>query len=70
VSNGFIVTKEDWENMTPDQQSWMTFNAVQAMNDRVSCLEKHKWVNSTLAFAGGIIGGIIFFVVKAIGGFK
>jgi hypothetical protein len=67
MANGFIVTKEDWENMTPDQQSWMTFNAVQAMNDRVSCLEKKKWVNSSCAVIGGIIGGIGFSIAKALG---
>jgi hypothetical protein len=57
MANGFIVTKDDWEHMTPAQQGWMTFNAVQDMNKRVECLENRPIVDKCFAFAGGIIGG-------------
>jgi hypothetical protein len=67
MANGFVVTKEDWENMTPDQQSWMTFNAVQAMDDRISCLEKKRWINSGCAVMGGAIGGFLFSLLKLLG---
>ena len=65
MANGFIVMKEDWEHMTPDQQSWMTFNAVQELNRRVECLEKRPLIDKCLAFSGGIIGGVLaYFGVK------
>lgn len=67
MANGFIVTEKDWENMTPAQQSWMTFNAVQSMDKRVECLEDKKWINSGCAFIGGIIGGLAFSVAKYLG---
>jgi len=59
MANGFIVTKEDWESMTPAQQSWMTFNAVQAMNERVEALEKRPFFDKCFSFMGGLIGGVL-----------
>jgi hypothetical protein len=67
MANGFIVTKEDWENMTPDQQSWMTFNAVQSMDARLCALEKKRWFNSGCAVLGGAIGGFLFSLMKLFG---
>jgi hypothetical protein len=57
MSNGFVVTKEDWEHMTPAQQSWMLFNAIQALDSRVGALEKRPIADKCFAFLGGIIGG-------------
>jgi len=67
MANGFIVTKEDWDKMTPEMRSWMTFNAVQAMVKRVESLEGKKWINSGCAVAGGAIGGFLFSLLKSIG---
>ena len=67
MANGFVVTEKDWENMTPAQQSWMTFNAVQAMDARVKKLESKKWINSGCAIIGGIIGGIVWNILKLLG---
>jgi hypothetical protein len=67
MANGFIVTKEDWENMTPEQQGWMTFNAVQSMDARLCKLENKKWVNSGCAVIGGAIGGFLFSLFKLLG---
>ncbi len=67
MANGFIVTKEDWENMTPEQQKWMTFNAVQSMDLRLSKLENKKWLNSGCAVIGGAIGGFLFSLLKSLG---
>lgn len=68
MANGFIVTKEDWEHMTPDQQSWMTFNAVQAMNCRVDKLEKRTIVDKAFAAVGGVIGGACAYIGLKMGG--
>lgn len=59
MANGFIVTKDDWENMSPEQQSWMTFNAVQEMNKRVEKIEKRPLTDKCWSFAGGVIGGFL-----------
>jgi hypothetical protein len=67
MPSGFIVTKEDWEHMTPGQQSWMTFNAVQTMNARLTKLENRRWFNSGCAVVGGAIGGFVFSLLKSIG---
>jgi hypothetical protein len=67
MANGFQVTKEDWEHMTPELRAWMTFNAVQNIDRRLTKLESRKWVDKTCSFAGGIIGGICaYFGGKAI----
>lgn len=64
MANGFVVTEKDWENMTPAQQSWMTFNAVQEMDKRVKELEARKWINSACSFLGGVVGGVAFNLAK------
>ena len=68
MSNGFIVNEKDWENMTPAQQSWMVFNAVQAMDERVQKLESKSWIFSVYSFIGGVVGGIAFNVAKVLKG--
>jgi len=57
MANGFIVTKDDWDNMTSQQQSWLTYNAVQEMNKRVERLEKRPFFDKCFAGLGGVIGG-------------
>lgn len=67
MANGFKVTKEDWKAMEPEQRDWMTFNAVQDMNARLTKLENKKWINSSCALIGGAIGGMAFSFLKALG---
>jgi len=62
MANGFVVTEKDWRNMTPEQQGWMTFNAVQSLATRVQKLEKRPIVDKCFAFAGGVIGGAAAFL--------
>jgi hypothetical protein len=62
MSNGFIVTKEDWEHMTPAQQGWMTYNAVQSIDGRVQKLEKKTLFDRGCATLGGVIGGAAAFL--------
>ena len=58
MANGFIVTKDDWEHMTPEQQGWMTFNAVQDLNRRMNIIECRPFWDKCASFLGGLIGGI------------
>lgn len=68
MANGFVVTKEDWEHMTPDQQSWMTFNAVQSMDDRVKKLECRSLFDKFYSGFGGVIGGACAYLGLKLGG--
>lgn len=67
MANGFVVTKEDWEHMTPAQQSWMTFNAVQSMDERVKRLEKRSVFDRGCSAVGGFIGGAAAYLGIKIG---
>jgi len=60
--NGFIVSEKDWENMTPAQQGWLTYEAVQNMNNRVVKLEKRSLTDKACAAAGGLIGGFLAYL--------
>lgn len=55
MGNGFIVSKETWDHMPDEQQKWIMFETMQAVNARLKRLE--KW-NRVASFCGGIIGGI------------
>jgi hypothetical protein len=68
MANGFVVTKEDWEHMTPAQQGWLTFNAVQELDKRVRVLEDRPFVDKCFAAAGGIIGGAMAYLGLKMGG--
>lgn len=68
MANGFVVTKDDWDHMTPAQQSWMTFNAVQAMDDRVKKLEGRSLYDKFYAGIGGVIGGACAYIGLKLGG--
>ena len=57
-----VVTKESWEKMPDDEKNWLMFNTIQSMDKRIVKLERGGLVNKTLAFTGGTIGGIIFWV--------
>ena len=55
MSNGFVVSKETWDHMPDEQQKWIMFETMQAVNIRLKRLE--RW-NRFASFLGGIIGGI------------
>ena len=63
-----VVTKESWEKMPANEKNWLMFNTIQSMDKRIVKLEHGGLVNKTLAFTGGAIGGIIFWIgTKVIG---
>lgn len=68
MPNGFVVTKADWEHITPAQQSWMTFDAIQSLDRRLKKLEGRKFFNKALSFGGGLIGGALAALGIKIGG--
>lgn len=68
MSNGFVVTKEDWEHMSPEQQSYMVFGAIQALSEKVRLLERRPVTDKCFAFLGGIVGGFMAALGIKIGG--
>lgn len=56
MSNGFIISKETWDNMPEEQRSWIMFETMQSVNAQIKMLK--RW-NRLSSFAGGIIGGIL-----------
>ncbi len=53
--DGFIITKDTWENLPEDQKSWILFDTVQNLTKDVKCLK--RW-NKVTSFLGGIVGGV------------
>jgi len=57
MDGGFVVNKDDWECMSPEQKGWMTFNAIQNIDLRLSKLEKRPLVDKIWSALGGMVGG-------------
>ena len=63
MSDGYmVITEKDWEKATPENRSWMLFNTVQNMNNRLKKLERRPIVDKVLAFGGGIFGGALAYL--------
>ncbi len=57
--NGFVITKETWENMPAEQREWLLFDTLQDMNRRLKDVERRPFRDKCWAFAGGIVGGAL-----------
>ena len=63
MPNGYmVITEKDWEKTTPENRSWMLFNTVQNMNNRLKKLERRPIIDKALAFGGGIFGGAMAYL--------
>ena len=63
-----VVTKESWEKMPDNEKNWLMFNTLQSMDKRIVKLEHGGLVSKALAFTGGAVGGVIFWIgTKVIG---
>ena len=67
MSTGFKITQETWEHMPPEQRDWIVFETMLALREDVEALKTKRWINSSLAFIGGVVGGIIFCLAKSLG---
>jgi hypothetical protein len=68
MTNGAIIIKDkDWERATPEQRDWMIFNTLQSLDRRLQKLERQPWIDKSLAFIGGVIGGGLAFLGIQIG---
>lgn len=59
--NSFIVvTEKDWEKATTDRRSWMIFNTLRALENRIKNLERPSSTkNNVTSFFGGVVGGAL-----------
>lgn len=60
--NGFVITKDTWAELPPEQREWLLFDTIQDMNVRLKAVEKRPLIDKCFAFAGGIIGGVLAFL--------
>lgn len=54
-----VVTEKDWEKATADRRSWMTYNTLQALGERLKKLENKAFIEKIYSFSGGILGGAL-----------
>lgn len=60
MANGFmVVTEKDWDKATPERRSWMIYNTLQALEERIKHLENKAFIEKIYSFAGGILGGAL-----------
>ena len=52
--NGFVITKETWENMPAEQREWLLFDTLQDMNRRLKLVAETKKIQLTIG--GGSAG--------------
>lgn len=52
------ISEEEFLEKPESEQHWVLYRAIQGQDERIVKLEKQKWIKGSLAFAGGIIGGI------------
>jgi len=54
----FEMDKQTFEQLATDKKLVVLFEMIESMNRRLEALEKKKW-DKTIAFIGGVIGGIL-----------
>lgn len=53
------IDKDEFLAKPLEEQNYLIFGAVGGHEERITTLEKQKWVKSSLAFVGGVFGGIV-----------
>ena len=62
-------TERDFRKMLYDILAWdaqCTQERRDECNSRITKLEKRKWLNSAASFIGGIVGGVIAVISRAL----
>ena len=68
MANGTIIFDEkDWQNVSPEQRDRLIYNTLVSMDRRLKSIEGKRWVNSGCAVFGGVVGGLLWSLGKAIG---
>lgn len=53
------VSKEDFMKMPQKEQNYLILGAVEGHEERITKLESQKLVKTSIAFVGGVFGGIL-----------
>ena len=64
-----IVSPERWKGMDEDERTWLIYETLMSVEQRVTKLE-HNYMHKTLSFVGGIIGGAAIFLGFRWGGIR
>jgi hypothetical protein len=52
-----VVCEKDWEAMPDSQKTWMLFNTLRSIDERLATVEGQSTMHKYLAFLGGVVGG-------------
>ena len=84
IEHRMIVTKETWNKLTAENRDWILYESLAKIEERITkieslpnaCtafprldrIEKKSLFHKSIAFMGGVVGGIIaFFTTKIVG---
>ncbi len=56
------ISPERWKEMDENERTWIVYDTLVTLDKRVIKLEKGGIINKSLTFAGGAIGGIVFWL--------
>ena len=56
------VSAERWKGMDENERAWLIYDTLVTLDRRITSLEKRGWIHKSLAFAGGVIGGMAVFL--------
>jgi hypothetical protein len=62
--NGVNIDEKAWEELPQVQRDRLIYLALSSIDKRLLILENRKWMHSSIAFIGGVVGGIAFQVGK------
>ena len=52
-----IISKERWAEMSEKEQSWILYDTMISVDERMCCMEKQKTLTKALTFLSGVVGG-------------
>jgi len=54
-----IVNKETWSKLAGEEREWILYNSLCELDDRLKRIENKSFFHKTLAFLGGVFGGMV-----------
>ena len=53
------IDKKEFLKLPEGEQNWMLYGISEGHEERITKLEKQKWIKNSLALIGGVSGGIL-----------
>ena len=57
-----IIDEKDWEGLPEKKRSWIMYNTMRSVEQRVTKLEGRKWIDKGLTATFGLIGGFLAYL--------